>query len=257
MMKSHLLILAVLLLAAASPATAQQPPPSPYESDILAARPIRYWFGLGPGGYYFKHQGSFSPACNCEFRDQDGGRFTMAGEFRVQYPKLGFAWGVLVSYFDASTEFVRESTRPSIVVGGNSDVEVDYRNTSDVHLRWVSINPGFFWYFPRTQMFLRAGVEFGIPLENRYNHVERILTDGLTYYDGNTEHTLLAESDIPGGDRLRLAVTAGLGYDFFVTPSIAITPRAGLAIPLSTVSSVDSDWSVLTAYGFLMLNLRL
>ncbi|MGB5075018.1 MAG: hypothetical protein WBQ23_12855 [Bacteroidota bacterium] len=228
-----------------------------YESDILSARPIRYWLGLGPGGYYFKHQGSFSPACNCEFRDQDGTRFAVAGEFRVEYPKMGFAWGIWVSYIDASAEFVRDSRRLSVVVGDNPDMEVDYHNASNVQLSWVSINPGVFWYLPRTQFFLRGGVEIGIPLDHRYDHIERILTDGVAYYDGETEHTLLAEQDIPGGDRLRFALTAGIGYDFYVTPSIAITPRLGAAIPLTTVSSTDDSWSVLTAYGFLMLNVRI
>jgi hypothetical protein len=231
-------------------------PVVPYESDILSARPIRYWFGLGPGGYLYQHQGSFSPACNCEFRDQDGLRFTLAGEFRVEYPKMGFAWGVWISYIDASAEFVRESRRLSVVVGNNPDMEVDYRNTSNVQLDWLSINPGVFWYLPRTQFFLRGGVEIGFPLEYRYDHIERILTDGVAFYDGETEHTLLAEQNIPGGDRLRFAVTAGIGYDFFVTPSFAITPRLSAAIPLTTVSSTDDSWSVLTLQGLLMLNVR-
>ncbi len=238
-------------------AIAQQPSPLPYESDILSARPVRYWFGLGPGGYYFTHQGSFSPACNCEFREEDGGRFTLGAEIRVQYPKIGIAWGLLLSYFDASARFTRSSTRLSVVAGDNPDIEVDYLNSSEVLLRWVSINPGVYWYFPRTAFFLRGGVEFGIPLEQRYDHMERILSEGVTYYDGSTENTLLAETDIPGGSRTRIAITAGIGYDFLVTPMFAITPRAGLSIPLTTVSSVDSDWTVLTAYGFLMFNLRL
>lgn len=232
-------------------------PAEPYESDILSARPIRYWFGLGPGGYYFTHQGSFAPACNCEFRDESATRFTFAGEFRVEYPKLGFAWGVWLGYIDASAEFVRESTRLSVVVGNNPDMEVDYRNTSNVQLKWVSINPGVFWYLPRTQFFLRGGLEIGVPLEYRYDHIERILTEGVTYYDGGTEHTLLKEQDIPGGDRMRFAVTVGIGYDFFVTPSIAITPRLGASIPLTMVSSTDESWTVLTAYGHIMLNLRI
>ncbi len=238
----------------ASPALSAAPG---YESDILSARPIRYWFGLGPGGYYFAHQGSFSPSCDCEFRDRDGGRFMLAGEFRVQYPKLGFAWGVLVSYTDASAEFAREERRNSIVVGGEPDMEVDYRRSSNVQLQWLGIDPGVFWYIPRTQLFLRAGVEIGIPLEYRYDHRERILTEEVEYYAGGTEHLLLPEQDIPGGDRLRFAVSAGIGYDFFVTSMFAITPRVGAAIPLTSVSSSDSGWKVLTAHGLLMLNLRL
>lgn len=258
----HLLLFTVLLLCATS-ATAQyktsmvDPAAPAYESDILSARPIRYWLGLGPGMYYFQHQGSFSPACNCEFRDEDGTRFSLAGEFRVEYPKLGFAWGVLVTWFDASAEFTRESSRRSVVVGGEPDVEVDYRNTSDVKLQWVSINPGVFWYVPRSMLYLRAGLELGIPIEYRYDHHEFILTPGVEYYEGGTQYTLLEEQDIPGGDGLRFALTAGIGYDILLSSSIAVTPRFGVALPLTTVSSTDKSWTVLTAHGLLLLSLRL
>jgi hypothetical protein len=233
-------------------------PRSPaYESDILAARPIRYWFGIAPGGNYFDHQGSFSPSCNCEFRDRDGGGFTLAGEFRMEYPKLGFAWGVLVGHVDASAEFSRQSRRTSVIVGDEPDIEVDYRNTSMVKLQWLRIDPGVYWYIPRSRFFLRGGVEIGIPIEYRYDHREFILTEGVEYYKGGTENVLLEEQDIPGGDRLRFALTVGLGYDIVLTPSLALTPRLGAAVPLTTVSSTDKDWTVLTAHGLLMLNLRL
>lgn len=227
-----------------------------YESDILAARPIRYWLGLGVGAYAYMHQGTFSPSCDCEFGDGDGVRFMLAGEFRVEYPKMGFAWGVMLGYFDASAEFTREDTRSSVIVGDNPDLDVEYRNTSDVQLEWVSIRPGVSWYIPRSNFFLRGGFEVGVPLTSRYDHVERILTPGVEYYDGATENTLLGETDIPGGGRLRFALAASLGYDILLSPSIAITPRAGIIAPLTNVSSAD-NWTVLTAHGLLMLNIRL
>ncbi|MBR9978455.1 MAG: hypothetical protein KFH87_10230 [Bacteroidetes bacterium] len=227
-----------------------------YESDILAARPIRYWLGLGLGAYAYMHEGFFSPSCDCEFRDEDGVRFMMTGEFRVEYPKMGFAWSVMLSYFDASAEFSREDTRSSVIVGDNPDLDVEYRNSSDVRLEWVSIRPGVFWYIPRSSFFLRGGFEVGVPLTARYDHVERILTPGVEYYDGTTENILLGETDIPGGGRLRFALTASLGYDILLSPSVAITPRAGIIAPLTNVSSQD-NWTVLTAHGLLMLNIRL
>ena len=230
---------------------------APYESDILSARPIRYWLGLGPGVNAFVHQGSFSPNCDCEFRDQDGTQPTFAAEFRVEYPKLGFAWGVLLGYTRASAEFSVEETRLSVVVGDEPDVPVDYRRTSDVKLQWLSITPGVFWYIPRTMLWLRGGLEVGIPIEYRYDHHESIRTPGVQYHDGTVERTLLAEQDIPGGDRLRLAFAAGIGYDIFVSPAIAITPRLGASLPLTTVSTTDDSWSVLTVHGLVMLNIRL
>lgn len=233
------------------------PHPPPYESDILSARPIRYWIGLGPGALYFEHQGTYSPNCDCAFGGEDGVRFTFAGEFRVEYPKLGFAWSVLFGHADASAPFTVEETRESVVVGDEPDIDVLYRRESEVKLQWLRFNPGVFWYFPRSAFFLRGGLEIGVPLEYRYDHRESILTAGVEYYDGTTERVLLEEQDIPGGDRLRIALTGDVGYDFLITPSIAVSPRFGLAAPLGNVSSTDGEWKVLTAHGFLMLNLRL
>lgn len=230
---------------------------APYESDILSARPVRYLLGLGIGAYGFLHRGSFSPSCDCEFSEEDGIRFMFGGEFRVRYPKLGIAYGVFVSYYDASATFTREDVRRSLVVGDWDDVDVRYRSTSDVVLRWISVTPEFLWYLPRSEFFLSAGAEFGIPLEARYDHVENILTSDITYHDGSTENLLLAEQDIPGGAGLRIALAGAIGYDFYFTPMVGVTPRVGLTLPLTSVSSADEGWSVLTAHALLMLNLRL
>lgn len=229
----------------------------PYESDILAARPVRYLLGLGLGSYAFIHNGSFSPNCECEFSDQDGTRLMFAGAFRVRYPKLNIAYGVFVSYYDASAEFVYEVTRPTYVVGDHEIVDVDYRKRSDVKLQWLSITPEFSWYIPRSEFFLQLGVELGVPLEARYNHIENILTPDFYYYSGGTERVLLEEQDIPGGSALRIALAGSIGYDFYFTPMIGLTPRIGVTLPLTPVSSSDEGWTVLTGHALLLLNLRL
>lgn len=250
----------MLLPLAASAAFAQEQGRSasaPYESDILAARPVHYLFGIGPGMMWFGHGGSFSPSCDCFFSDEDGSRVHLAGELLVRYPKVGIAYGVLVSYFDVSADFLRDETRSSVVTGDNTAVDVDYRNTSNVTLRWLSITPEFLWYFPRANTFLQAGLEFGFSQRSRYNHTETIRTEGYTYYDGSTENVLLDESAIPGGDGLRLALAFGVGQQIDLGPSLSLTPRAGLNIPLTAVSTADDEWRVTTAYGLLLLHLRI
>ncbi len=228
-----------------------------YESDILSARPVRFIFGIGAGSYLYSHGGSFSPSCNCNFGDESGFRAMVLGEFRIQYPKLGFAYGVSVTHHDADATFTREEMRPSVIVGDPADIEVQYRNTSNVLLQWIAVTPEFFWFLPRSELFFQVGMEFGFPLEARYDHVESILSEGIVYYDGSTEHVLLEEQDIPGGSELRLALSGSVGYDFWLAPSLALTPRVGISVPLSSVSSEDDDWRVLTGYAILMLNLRI
>ncbi|MDT8323440.1 MAG: hypothetical protein RRA94_04950 [Bacteroidota bacterium] len=243
--------------AATLPQAQQSSAAAAYESDILSARPIRYLLGVGPGMMWYAHGGSFSPSCDCVFTGESDSRFHFAGEVLVQYPKLGIAYGVLLSYYDASYGFTRDETRRSVMVGDGADVDVDYRSTSDVRLQWLSVTPEFLWYIPRSAFFLQAGLEFGFPLTARYDHIETIRSEDVTYYDGSRENVLLPEGNIPGGDGLRLAASFGLGYEFVLGPAVALTPRVGAQLPLTAVSSTDDDWRVTTAFGLLMLHLRL
>lgn len=254
-MRNAVLVLTILLVAV-STGSAQHWEAAPYESDLLSARPIRNWLGIGLGGSAFWHNGTFSPNCNCTFGGESGGGPMFALDFSRDYPKLGFALRALVTYYDVSADFNYEETRRTVLVGDNEDIDVRYHKSSDVALRYITLTPSFAWYLPKTPLYIQAGLEVGFPLEYRYDHHERILTPDLAYFDGTTERTLLEESDIPGGDKLRLALAVGAGVDFQLSSGIMITPQAGFNLPLTKVSSVDS-WRVSTAYGLIFLKIRL
>jgi hypothetical protein len=228
----------------------------PYESDILSAKPIRTWLGLGFGGYGFWHNGAFSPNCDCSFGGENGGAPMFALDVTRDYPKLGFAIRALLTYYDASAEFSYDETRRTVIVGDTPDLDVSYRKTSNVVLRYIAFTPSFAWYFPKTPLYVQGGLELGFPLKYRYDNVERILTPDLQYNDGGTQMTLLEESDIPGGKSVRLAVALGAGADVQLSSMIMITPQVGVNLPLTTVSSDDS-WSVTTMYGLVFLKIRL
>jgi hypothetical protein len=119
------------------------------------------------------------------------------------------------------------------------------------------VTPEFAWFLPRSEFLLQVGAELGFPLKARYDHRETILTPGILYYDGGTENVLLEEQDIPGGAGLRVALAGSVGYDFYFTPMIGLTPRIGATIPLTPVSSDDTGWTVVTGHALLMLTLRL
>ena len=232
-------------------------PIPPYESDILAARPIRNFLGIGLGGYGFRHDGSFSPNCDCDFGGETGGSVLFALEFTRHYPKLGFALRTMLTYYDVSAVFSYEEIRNSVQVGDNPDIMVRYSRASDVDLRMLAFTPVFALYPTRSGFFLQAGLELGIPVKALYDNNERILTPDVTYFDGSTEYTLLATDNIPGGKKVRLAIAGAAGYDIMLSPGILLTPQVGLNLPLTSVSSIDSDWRVTTMYGLLYLKLRL
>ena len=231
----------------------------PYESDILDARPVRYFVAGAVGGSAAQHLGSYSPACDCYFSGERTIGLTYGGEIGIQYPKLAFAIKTLVLYRDYSADFTRTGRRRATVIGGSGDEELDFRNTSNVHLQSLSIIPMLALYLPPSEFFLLGGIDIGVMLEARYNHLEDILTPGYTYYDGSTRNTLKADSDIPGGKRLRVALTGGLGVDVFLSERILLTPEAGISYPLTGVSTgaKDSDWKVMSEFAILLLKVRL
>lgn len=230
---------------------------APYESDILTARPVRWHIGLALGAMAFSHLGSYSPACDCRFEKEDGIRFLYGLEGSVYFPKMGIGARLQIEYVKADADFTRAEQRLAEVVGDDPPELLDFENTSSVQLSWLSITPAMTYTLPFTDLTFWGGLEIGVPLTARYNHVERVLTAGYRYYDGQTTNTLLAETDIPGGTRLRLALAAGMAVDIPIVGDFSVMPRAGVALPLTTVSSSDATWKVLTGHVVFVLRWRL
>jgi len=230
---------------------------APYESDVLSARPTLYLLGLGAGAYGYRHIGSFSPSCDCDFSNASGIGALGAVEFSVYYPKLGFAIKAMLSYRDYSADFTRKSSRWSVVAGDNPDVLIEYENSSHVILRYLTLTPSIAWYFPFSSVFISGGLEIAMPMENRYDHVERILTEGRTFYNGSTENVLLEETDIPGSGKIGLGISASIGVDIFVADWLYLTPQTGATLPITSVSSSDDSWQVTSAYALIFFKFRL
>jgi hypothetical protein len=234
-------------------------PAQPYGSDILSARPVLYFLGVPLGIMGFQHLGSFSPSCDCEFKEESGMRFLFGGEFSVVFPKIGIAFRTMVAYHDYSADFVRKDTRLSEKVGENPPENVEYENISNVQLRYLTVAPTVAWYIPFTRTFVFTGLEFGFPMKYKYNHIENIVTSDKVYYDGSRTHVLLEETEMPGGSKLRVGIALGIGADIVVTPMLYVTPQAGLTIPLTTVAEDPSkkDWRVFSEYAAVIIKFRL
>lgn len=253
-------IFVALAFCAAVPVRAQMPGPAPvvpYESDILAARPIRTYIGLALGVFAFQHQGSFSPSCDCEYGGERGTRVLAGPEFSVHYPKAGIALKGMILYRDVSATFMqRFSRRPSIVVGPDPDVLLDYERWSNVKLAYIDIMPSVAWYPIRFPVFLAGGIDLAIPVSSAYDNNERIISEGYAYVDGTRQTVLFRESDIEGGGSPRLDIHVSTGIDLYLSDHVYLTPQAGLILPLGAVSSKDPDWKVFTEYAVLVLKYR-
>lgn len=234
----------------------------PYESDILSARPVRYFVGLGLGALFFQHNGEFIPdpeVCNCTFGDLDDVKFHYAGELSIQYPKLGFALKLLIQYQDFSGVFQYQTRLSSVLGGDNQDVSIDFEKTSNVELSYLSVAPGFAYYFPRSDGFVLGGIDFSFPIENQYDNLERILTPGFAYDSLGTQfdHTFLEKSEIPEVAGVRIGLMFALGYDFKLTNRFYLTPQVGATLPLTPISDRHESWKVTSEYGLLIIKYRL
>ncbi|MAT39439.1 MAG: hypothetical protein CL946_07520 [Ectothiorhodospiraceae bacterium] len=238
-------------------------PAAPYESDILSARPIRYFIGVGLGALAYQHLGEFTPypsICQCVFSDQDDLQFHYAGELSIQYPKLGFGVKLLVQYVDFSSRFAYQETRMAVVVEDEPAVEALFEKSSDVELEYLTFTPMFAWYIPRSPVFLIGGPEVGITMNAQYDNIERILSpEGYDYYTGEDpfQYDFLKKSDIPESSGVRLGLHLGIGVDLEITRRFFITPQFGATLPLTPVSSTHEDWNVGTEYGLILFRYRL
>lgn len=230
---------------------------APYESDVMTARPVRYWLGVILGGNGYFHRGSYSPNCECAFSGESGARFSPGLAFIVEYPKLGLSVSFAAHYHDYSARFAYTETRNSIFIGNDPDSLVEYEKSSDVSLQYIRLVPSLFWYIPYTSVFFSAGLDLGFPLHARYDNRERIVTPGVLYKDGGSEITLLPEQDVPGGKNIKVSFALGVGGDLRLTTWLTLTPRLAASLPLSSVSSEDPSWKVLTVQGDLMIRVRL
>ncbi len=232
-------------------------PLEPYESDILSARPVWYLVSAGFGAQAFRHQGSFSPSCECEFTGARGVMFWYGGEFSVKFPKLHLAVKAQLTYVDFSSSFERTGTRSSVVVGDDPDADVEYRNSSEVQLSYISFTPIVASFIGGSQLYSQVGLDIRIPVTTRYDHVEEILTAGWTYYDGSSRYTLLEEQDIPGSDQPGFGVYGGVGYEFILSPRVIIAPELSAVLPLTAVSSEHPTWKVDTQRFSVFLKVRI
>lgn len=236
--------------------------PPPYESDILAARPVRYYIGLGAGVLAFQHNGEFLPdpfRCNCVFSDKSETVFHYAAEVSVHFPKRNYGFKLLFQYLDYSGEFAYTFSRSALIAGQDTNEVAEFRKSSDVELEYFTLTPSFAWYIPKTLVFLHGGLEIGVPLTARYDNRENILTPGYSYDSTGTkfEYTFLSKTDIPEVPSVRLGLHLGAGVDIKLSDRFYVTPQAGATIPLNPVSTQHDSWKVTSEFALVLIKYRL
>ena len=231
---------------------------APYESDIIAARPVRQLLGLILGGYAFQHQGSFSPNCTCRFSGEKGVRPLFGIDYGIHYPKRNIALHAGLQYHDYAADFSYAQQRLTRIVGSGPDTLVDYRKYSHVRVRMWRLSPSLEWYPTRSGVFLLGGFDIGYIIAGRYDNIERIETPGFEYPppEGGQSTAIMAERNIPGNRRIAAGVMLGAGIDIRLSDHFILTPRVTATVPLTTVSSDDPSWTILSEQAAFILYYR-
>ncbi len=97
-------------------------------------------------------------------------------------------------------------------------------------------------FLPVKNLYLLAGLEFGIPVKMRYTMTE-------TIYDGTFQNPLprtLADDDAIPDVGVRTAFAVGLGYMIPLNKNIHLTPEVSFRMPVNNVSANRNfdSWSV-------------
>jgi hypothetical protein len=249
-MRKSLFILCFLVLTAT--AGAERPPGG--EDDIL--RPVPWSMHVGPfaGAAWVVSEGRFTTLCDCEYEDGSGLGLQL-GAF-ADYP-LTKSLSVLATlgYHRLSATYEKSQQRLEYVPvsGGGDFMWVDFDLETVLSLSVIEIGVAAKWDLPVQGLYIAAGPEIGLIVDDNIEETERIRTAGLTYdTNGRTEQVFM-DDDLDryyaDPSTVRLGLAARLGYILPIHERLAIAPELMMSLPLSPVTSDHGNWK-LSAWQF-------
>lgn len=99
------------------------------------------------------------------------------------------------------------------------------------------------WFTGAGDLFLSLGAGAGFFMGGTVLDQETLTTPGIFYQQGSNKVVYhdgnLDEIADPG---LRAALILGIGYDLALSRGLALSPEVQFDLPLTSVTSEDSDW---------------
>ncbi|MBX3044981.1 MAG: OmpA family protein [Candidatus Kapabacteria bacterium] len=135
----------------------------------------------------------------------------------------------LIGNFPLNNTFVITGRLGYNMLGGELKDYMD--DPFDASLSMLEITPGMQFHnlISGTDLYFLAGLELGVPLQNKYTYPSSLEND----------------VDIPDANT-RVALALGVGYIFEISKNIFLTPEVSYRIPFSEVSASDNftTWNV-------------
>jgi hypothetical protein len=249
------IILGLCVLGASIAATAQT---NVLDSDPLRARKKIVYDQIGAyfGPSFNSQTGTIVTDCNCEFT---GGAQTglTAGVMFERLTRSTIRWGVTLGYELRSVE--GQFTEIEGVVqrapsnGQEYVVPITFSNVATASLGYLSLQPYLkydFW----DVLFVRAGANVSYVISSNLMHVKTLESDSVTFPNGETAavslpgdedgSVVLQDGPIPDLNSLQFGVSGAIGMDIRLSKELYLSPVAQYILPLTSVSSFGSGFSV-------------
>ena len=157
-----------------------------------------------------------------------------------------------LQYWKADGEFTAPNpVQPNVSLPNGELVRMNSEHQVFTTLDYITLDALALWY-PTPSLFIGLGPTIGLNTRAAFEQTETIKEPAfLEFTNGGRERTFLAASFESNGVTagFRLAATALVGYDLFVTDNIVITPEVGYTYAFTNVLTADqtgrqNDWKV-------------
>ncbi len=235
-------IISIVFIVLASIANAGGNPNLPNHPEENVLRPLLINTYLGPmaGLNINFHLGDFVTNCDCVYSGGSG--IGPVGGVFLEYP-ISKYWSVYggVAYQDTRAKFTRTNERLEYVQSGEF-VNVQFEQTADVTLAYLGLQARAKWRTGIQTLYLSFGPTIESLISNHIKETEVIKTPGFVYTSNRTRQNLYMDEALPARRNIRFAAVAAIGYDIIINPRFIVMPEMSFQLPLSSVTTSDSDW---------------
>lgn len=198
--------------------------------------------------------GNFKSPCNCpEF--SDGVKFGYSfGPTYMQDLTRTLQWGgaILLDFrgFKSTYQIWEQLQATSEATGRTETANVLFRQSADVNLTYLGIQP-FLNYSPSPYFFIRLGATASFLLSSKLNHTKELLTNSVRFSNGEVVTVKLADSktnvqeiyngEFPDASSFIFDLNPMIGFNMKLGENIFLSPGFIYVIPLTSVSTVESD----------------
>ena len=255
------LISLFLLLLLPGTLRAENPPGG--GDDIL--RPVPFTLHVGPyaGFGWVASNGTFETVCQCAYEGGGNGLGFQFGGF-VDYPLSGdVSLMTTLGLRTIRASHEKNQTRIEFLRFPPDDGEfmnVDFTLESVVQMTLVELGVYGKWDLAVRGLYVAAGGEFAIVIDDNIEETERISTPGITYVEGGgTQQTSMNDplSRYYDDTGYRLAAAVKLGYLIPITPAVSLAPELSLSFPLTPIVAEFQDWRMTVFHAQLYLRFAL